>query len=213
MLLLSLPLLGGCKILSLVDDRKRRQQHIGGFAAEAYVEGIWTARALPYLQQSAVPISALFASINADFASAGKSYGHQTGEGSPWTFVAKGEGEVKEVQRQSREGRAEFNVSDANGLAVSMGVQIGPVVSGDLIRDALPFVTFDDFPDQIAFADVGHSLTEHALRAAGRTITNLTPGQRIQFLGVFALAAPKDPIVLTPVRLEETKTSTAGNSK
>ncbi|MDE2112457.1 MAG: DUF2291 domain-containing protein [Alphaproteobacteria bacterium] len=208
--LFALTILGGCKIVSTTDDTRRRNAHSKAFAAQRYVAEIWGSKARPYLEKRAVSLPILVQQIDENITRAGRAYGRQATQDGPWTFVAEGEGVVEDIQRQSREGRAIITVDIPRSPSISFAVQVGPVISGNAVRDALPFVTFDDFPDQIAFADVGHRLTEQALHDSVEQLSRLRIGEQVRFLGAFSIANAHEPIVMTPIALESTNAPSSG---
>lgn len=190
----ALCLLAGCKILPIDEARALRERSSGAFDAKTYVETIWGGRAQKALADGAVPIERLRAE---PIDQLGAAHGRRAGEGSPWTFVVSGEGQVERVDLGQPRGIVV--VQTAAGPAL---IQAGPVVSGTTIRDALPFVAFDGFPDQIAFAEVGTELTERAVTPLRKTLGALKPGDRIRFLGAARPAAGDAPLVITPVSIE-----------
>lgn len=192
-----LPAVSACKVVPIAADRAARERQAGSFDAERYVEAIWGAQAAPYWIKQAKPLGQLSAQIDQNLDAAGEIDGRKAGDGSPWTFVTQGEGRVVDVKTQARAGAVTI---DVGGKPVE--VLIGPVVSGSALRDSLPFVTFNDFSNQIAFAEVGRALTKRALRQARPVAERLKPGDRVRFQGVFQLGKAGDPVVVTPVRLE-----------
>lgn len=204
--LLGAGLLGGCKVLTIEEDRALRARRGGDFDAARYVDEIWAAKAVPALDQRAIPANKLVAAIDADLERAGAELGRRAGEGSAWTFVVSGTGVVSSVDAASRRGSAEVTLA-GTVPARTVRLQIGPVVSGTAIRDALPFVAFNDFADQLAFADVGRALTARALRTLRPGIAQLGSGQAIRFTGVVNVRAPGEPLVVTPVALSIGATS------
>ena len=81
-------------------------------------------------------------------------------------------------------------------------VQIGPVIIGSAIRDALPFVNFQDFTNQIDFADAGKALTALALAGIAPVAATIKDGSKIRFTGALSVTSKSDPIKVTPVALE-----------
>ncbi|WP_454713972.1 DUF2291 family protein [Caulobacter segnis] len=192
-----LPVVSACKVIPIAADRAARERQAGSFDATRYVDAVWDAQAAPYWDKQAKPLSALSKSIDLNLDAAGAADGRKAGDGSPWTFVTQGEGQVTAVKTNARAGAVTVTV---DGKPVE--VLVGPVVSGSALRDSLPFVTFNDFSNQIAFAEVGGALTKRALRDARPAAEGLKPGDRVRFQGVFQLGKADDPVVVTPVRLE-----------
>jgi predicted lipoprotein len=192
-----LPVVSACKVIPITADRAARERQAGSFDATRYVDAVWDAQAAPYWDKQARPLGQLTKSIDLNLDAAGAADGRKAGDGSPWTFVTHGEGQVVAVKTQARAGAVTIDVSGE-----PVDVLIGPVVSGSALRDSLPFVTFNDFSNQIAFAEVGGALTKRALRQARPAAEGLKPGDRVRFQGVFQLGKAGDPVIVTPVRLE-----------
>jgi predicted lipoprotein len=56
-------------------------------------------------------------------------------------------------------------VLDYHGKSL-VALQVGPVMRGTALRDAVGFIQFDQFANQLQFADVANQLNERALAAA-----------------------------------------------
>lgn len=197
-----LPILTACKVVPIAADRAARERMAGAFDAGRYVDAIWDAQAAPYWTKSADAFPDLVAAIDRDLDTVGAREGRRAGDGSPWTFVVQGQGVVTGVDATARAGRLTVAAPAAGGQARDVQIQIGPVVSGSTLRDSLPFVTFNDFSNQIAFAEVGGAMSRRAIAQARPVAQNLKVGDRVTFVGAFALSKAGDPILLTPVRLE-----------
>lgn len=196
-LIVLLPTVSACKVVPIAADRAARERQAGSFDAARYVEAVWDAQAAPYWNKHAQPLDQLSARIEQDLDAAGAAEGRRAGDGSPWTFVAQGDGRVVDIKSGARAGTVTVAVGDQR-----VEVQTGPVVSGAALRDSLPFVTFNDFSNQIAFAEVGGALTKRALRQTRPVAEGLKIGDRVRFQGVFQVAKAGDPVIVTPVRLE-----------
>ncbi|KQZ31245.1 DUF2291 family protein [Caulobacter sp. Root1472] len=200
--LVGLPVLAGCKVVPLAVDRAARERLAGAFDPGRYVDALWDAQAAPYWTKIAAPLPELAAAIDQDLDAAGARNGRRAGDGSPWTFVAKGRGVVAGIDTTARAGRVIVAMPAARGQARDVQIQVGPVVSGSTLRDSLPFVTFNDFSNQIAYAEVGGAMSRRAVVQARPVAQGLKVGDPVAFVGAFALSKADDPIVLTPVRLE-----------
>lgn len=198
--LLGVPLLSGCKVLTIQEDAALRARRAANFDAAHYVDEIWAKKAVPTIERRAVPADKLVRAIDTGLDRAGDDYGRRVGEGSAWTFVISGTGVVTAIDTTSRRGSADVALSGgAAGRVVRL--QIGPIVSGTAIRDALPFVSFNDFADQLAFADVGRALTKRSLDNLRPVLGRLRPGALIRFTGVANVRAPGEPLTVTPVAI------------
>lgn len=205
-LVAALPALSACKVVPIAADRAARERLAGAFDAGRYVDTVWEAQAGPHWAQSAVPFSELAAATDRDLDAAGANDGRRAGDGSPWTFVAKGEGVVTGIDTAARAGRVTVASPVVGGSPREVQIQVGPVVSGSTLRDSLPFVTFNDFANQIAYAEVGGAMSRRAVAQARPVADQLKVGDRVDFVGAFALSKAGDPILLTPVRLERAAT-------
>jgi predicted lipoprotein len=161
----------------------------GSFDATAFVESVWPTRVLEETAQSAVALDpATLARMRPARAPA---------------FV-RGTGVVLRVDTRSRVGLALVDLAPGDGRA-DVAVQVGPVLRGTVLRDALPFVRFGDFPNQLAFADVANALNARVLKSvlAGMTPASLD-GCRLTFRGAAKLDGTDDgrlpeivPVVLS----------------
>ncbi len=182
----------GCNVLPVEEVEALRARDRGEFDVAAYVAKVWPQRAVAEIRSRAVTVEALRTSPEA----LGSRFGNRAGDGSPWTFAVRGDGIVRSVDRESPRGRMAVDTS-----AGPVALQIGPVVSGSTIRDAMPSIVFNDFPDQISFAEVGMALTERSLIRLRTQISAVRPGDRIRFLGTASVSESDGPLTLTPVEM------------
>lgn len=197
---LTLFALSACKVMSIEEDRALRQLRSENFDAARYVNGQWDTAVVPELEKRAIEFARLHESTAKDIEVAGRRFGRQAGDGSPWTFVTEGRGTVTAINRKSLEGTVEIRVPTRGGAAEVL-LQTGPVIVDNSIRDALPFLAFNDFSGQIAFAEVGRALTLRALAETQDTLGGLEVGDRVEFLGTFNLIDGAERYRLTAVRL------------
>ena len=142
--------------------------------ASAYVESIWTSRVQPAITANAVALEFYREAV----AGGGATQG-------PAAVVA--EGVVLEVNTSSRVGIATIDLSPADGRADAT-VQIGPVVRGTSLRDALDFIRFTDFTNQIEFAAVASALNDRVLTdVLGDVDFGTLEGRRVRVVGVASL--------------------------
>jgi predicted lipoprotein len=70
------------------------------------------------------------------------------------------------------------------------------------LRDALPFICFNDFVNQLEFADVSKALHQRVMdEVISKTDLASAVGKTINFAGAFTLS-DISKIVITPVKLE-----------
>jgi predicted lipoprotein len=177
------------------DDGSRAE----AFDAAAHVESLWTEDLPPALEQ-AVDLRDLLPALAADPAAAGERWGRREGSG-PFHVIVKGSGRVLDVDASSRTGLATIEI-DVPGGVDRVRLQVGPVLRGTSIRDALPTVSFDQFVNQIQYADVANELNA---RVEQETLASLErealEGERVRFVGMITLGEERPPTV-APVRLE-----------
>ncbi len=193
-------LLTSCKVLTVQEDRALRARQSRDFDANAYVAGIWQGRVVVEVRQRAVPAAQLASGLGAGFDTIGAKYGRRAGEGSPWTFSVSGTATVTAVDTRSRRGFLGLRV-DGVPASTPIRLQIGPILSGTTVRDGLDFLAFNDFSDQLAYADVGRALNRHVQDLVRRREPLLKTGSRIRFVGTTSLMTPQDPWLITPVEL------------
>jgi len=190
----------GCKILPTPP-----KDGAGGapvFDPDKMAAEMWTSKVIPYLDGKAGPFAEVAALAKADPEAAGAKYGNPRKQSnSPWTYAVRLEGTIVGFNTQSRNGNIEVDV-DGDAKA-DLRVQIGPAIQGTAIRDTLDFVNFNDFTNQIEFAQFGKALNTHA----DKTVLSKLPrqdleGRRARVVGAYPLKAGADLPVVTPVEAD-----------
>jgi predicted lipoprotein len=118
-------------------------------------------------------------------------------EGIGQPVVVHGQGRVVDSNLRSRAGTATVELEGGARVVV----QVGPVLTGTAIRDALPVFGFDRFVNQLQHADVGNELNERVERVLQRLDRTTIRGAYLSFAGM----ARRDEgglVTITPVRLE-----------
>jgi predicted lipoprotein len=113
----------------------------------------------------------------------------------------KGSGVVTAIDRASRVGL--LRVQLAGDRAPEIAVQIGPVIRGTTLRDALSFVQFSDFTNQFDFAGAANALNEHVLRTVVEVANvDALQGRTIDFVGAASrTTAPGSRVEVVPVTI------------
>ena len=163
------------------------------FDAAAYIAKAWP-RVLDEAERTAVEIQAARSAAAA-----------QRGGGAPSSrrpVFVKVTGVVTAVDRRSRVGVAHMRAD--TGSPVLIAVQVGPVLRGTALRDAVPFLNFTDFANQSEFAAVSNALNDRVLRdvLGGLDVESL-PGRTITVIGAASFAGEGDdrPVDVVPVKL------------
>jgi len=194
---LFLLLLLGCKVATIRPIESEDESNTAvAFDAATYVEALW-ARDIPTAVEAAVPLDDLLPVIRTDLQGAEARWGQR--EDGPTPLIVEGSGRVVEVDTSSRSGLAEVEV-DVPGGTERVRLQIGPVLRGTSIRDALPTVSFDQFVNQIQYAEVAGALNARVERDLASLEREALPGRQVRFVGATELGEP--PLTITPLRLE-----------
>ncbi|RUX78117.1 DUF2291 family protein [Mesorhizobium sp. M7A.F.Ca.US.006.04.2.1] len=191
--------LTGCKILPTKSDDGN---NAATFNPDQMVEEIWAAKVVPYLQQKAGAFAQVHTLATTDPAAAGAKYGNANKQAnSPWTFAVRLEGKIIAANTQSRAATVDVDV-DGDGKADAR-VQIGPAVRGTALRDSLDFIQFNDFTNQIDFAQFGKAFNAYA----DKTVLSELPrealeGRSAKVLGAYTLGSGQDLPLVTPAEAE-----------
>jgi predicted lipoprotein len=150
------------------------------FDAVALVDSAWPSEVLPALA-AARDVSEI-----------------ATGSG-PGPFVVRGRGRVVDVDDRSRSGTARVEL-DGGGRSI-VALQVGPVITGTAIRDALPAFAFDKFVNQIQHADAGNELNARVEQGVLQGLDRRRlRGRHVSFAGM--ASREEGALTITPVRLE-----------
>ncbi|WP_432989510.1 DUF2291 family protein [Dactylosporangium sp. CA-233914] len=172
------------------------------FDAKVYVDGIWASKIVPTVHEHAVDITTVAAAVAQDVNAAGKQYGHQAGTGSPYAFLVKGSGTVAKVDTSAPTGPVTVEIARDGGQPLTLYVATGPVIAGTAIRDGVGFISFGDFTNQIAYADVANQINNRVKTDVVAKVdrAGLT-GKTITFYGAFSALAPGQ-IMVVPTELQ-----------
>ena len=191
--------LGTVRKLDPVTGKAIIEEEHQAFDARTFVAKSWDARVLPAVQQRAVPLGELQRTLASDRAAAISRYGGTSGTGRA-SFLVSGTARVLDVDTTSRSGVAKLDLEPYDGSA-DAELQIGPVFRGTALRDALPFIRFDDFTNQMEYASVSRVLHERIADSVLARVDRTTLGGRvIRFSGAFTEGVGT-PLV-TPVILQ-----------
>lgn len=192
-------MLHACEIREIDPQTGRAilEEHTARFSAEEFVDEKWDDQVIPTVRLIATDLHYLLALFKTD-PEAAAHYGHREGS-RPFSYLVNGMAEVAEVDTSSRVGI--IRLGGFEDFDLSVNILIGPVISGTALRDALPFITFGQFINQLEFADVSREMHSHLQRTvlAGLDIEQ-AEGRRIQFYGAFTHTG--NQINITPVILD-----------
>jgi predicted lipoprotein len=149
------------------------------FDAASYVESSWP-RVLAEADQTARDAATVLLTSAPGSGAADASPAQQS-------FFVRGTGVVSRAELESRAGQALVRI-DHPGPPVTVAIQVGPVLRGTALRDAVSFIRFTDFANQSDFAAVATALNERVLSTVlGPIDRQALSGRRVSFVGAATL--------------------------
>jgi predicted lipoprotein len=171
------------------------------FDAVQYAEERYDSEVVPNIQENAVPITELLPQIIDDPEAAGEQFGHRSGASSPYAYPTSGEGVAGAVDGTLLPLTIEGLPDD-----VQVMLQIGPAINGTALRDATGLVDFNDFLNQIEYANAATELNN---KVKSDVLADFdaaaAKGKTVRFVGAFAYGSNPAVIQITPVELEVTQ--------
>ncbi len=173
----------------------------GVFDPDKMVASIWSAKVIPYFEKKAGPFVQVRDLTAKSLDEAGAKFGYRAkSEDAPWTLVVKFDGVIVAADTESRASTISVNAS-GQGKADAI-VQIGPAIRGTAIRDALDFVSFNDFTNQIDFARYGKAFNTYVNHATLEKLPrDALVGRKVTVLGAYPLVSPAETPLVTPVEI------------
>ncbi|MEU4236059.1 DUF2291 domain-containing protein [Actinoplanes sp. NPDC026619] len=168
----------------------------GATDPKTYVATNWTSKIVPAVHDKAADVTTVAAAIAKDPEAAGKQFGHQSGTGSPYAFMVKGTGTVTEIDKSVPTGPMTVQVGE-----LKLTIATGPVIAGTAVRDAVGFISFGDFTNQIDYAAVANQINSQVKTDVIAKVDLATiKGKKVDFYGAFANLSP-GTIFLVPTEL------------
>ena len=202
--------LSACRLWTVVPLRQDVSKEQGikvyfendNFNADKYVNNIWESKVMLYFEKKATAADRLWADFRKDSDAAGQKYGIRASEeGSPWNFIMKGTGKIIAVNTTSRAGTVELDLPPYDNQKDFI-IQIGPVIKGSSIRDSLDFISFDDFENQIVFAQLSNTFNKRIYdRLLSKTDFTKLKDREVDFTGAFTADGSGD-VLVTPVLIK-----------
>ena len=197
-------LLSACTIVPLEEIEAQLESE--AFDPEAYVDGVWESAVQPAIIENAQDLATVLTAIEADLESGGDEYGSFVG--GAYQFMIKGEGTVREVLTESRNGTAVVDLAGYDGPATVI-VQVGPLIRGNAVRDATGLVPFGNFKDQTEFGQVSREMNKRiAADVLGDLDLENLQGKTVSFDGAFSISTTNQTnidlseITIAPVTFE-----------
>lgn len=152
-------------------------------------------KVVPAIQKKAVDIVTLRKAIAADADAAGQKYGARDGTGS-YSFAVSLTGTAGKPES----GLLGVKVPGMDDTRVS--VQIGPAVNGTALRDAVGFIKFGQFVNQVDYADAGTALNN---QVKAKVLASLDPdsldGKKVTVVGAMTPLSA-DVLTVTPISVQ-----------
>jgi len=194
--------LPGCKIIKTpTAEEKAAATAKSAFDPNAKVEAIWQPEVVPYYEKRAGGLKDVVALAASSPDQAGEKYGNPHKQASsPWTYAVKFSGKVIAADTASRAATLDVD-ADGDGKADAK-VQIGPAIRGTALRDTLDFVNFNEFKNQIEWAQFGKAFNEKANSAFLSAVPREDlAGKTVTVIGAFPLPKSGELPLVTPSEL------------
>ncbi|MBV9231458.1 MAG: DUF2291 domain-containing protein, partial [Chloroflexi bacterium] len=159
---------------------------------------IWASKVVPTVLNKSVDIGTVLTALGRDSGSAQKQYATQSSDGL-YNFMVKGQGKIIAVNTSSRNGTLRVQLPAYNGQSTIL-LQIGPVMLGTALRDSVGFISFNQFTNQVQYAQVADALNAHAVQNLQGTDFATLRGKMITFYGAFTFVDLQQ-ITITPVKI------------
>ena len=170
-----------------------------GFDPVSYVEEIWHSKIIPTISNDSEEITFMLDELFSNKELAEEKYGHRSGTGS-YSFMVNGKAEIIGLNKESRVGTIELKLS--KDYDAKIFITIGPVIKKDSIRDAVKFIKFNDFVNQLDFAGVSRIIKTRVMNEIiGPLNLNNIVGKKISFEGAITFDR-NDKIFITPTMLD-----------
>jgi len=201
-LLPALLLITSCKLWTIrpIESKERKPATASPqFNAETYVDSIWQSKVVPTMLEKAADLTAVLSALDADVEAA-KTQFNSSAAGGTAHFIVKGAGRVSRVESRSQNRTLTVTLPNYNG-GTEVAIQIGPAFRGTALRDAVGFIQFNQFVNQLQFADVGNRLNDRVTTSVVKDFDPATAqGKLISFCGAFTFT-DRARIMITPVKL------------
>jgi predicted lipoprotein len=200
--------LTACKIERKAEaDQKSGASAAGSFEntsfdPKAEVAALWDSQLIPALDKMAVDYPALKTAMQSNLDQAGTQHGYrEKGDSGPWNMAVRVAGKVVAAETELSAGTADIDV-DGDGQA-DVQVQVGPVIRGTAIRDAMPFISFTNYANQIDFAQLANAFNDHAFEGALKDVDrSKLIGQQVELRGVFTADGSDEMPVITVIEFK-----------
>jgi predicted lipoprotein len=205
-LLLAAVALTSCRFIATADvpalTNKAEARGAAPFDPDKSVASMWAVKVVPYFEKKAGPFVEVRGLAATSPDAAGAKFGYRAKyEGTPWTLMVRIDGVVVAENTESRAATIDVDVV-GQGKPGAV-VQIGPAIRGTAIRDALDFVSFNDFTNQIDFAQFGKAFNTYVYHEALEKLPrDSLVGRKVSVLGAYPFVSATDTPLVTPVEIK-----------
>ena len=204
-ILVCLLVAGSCTVVKHDQQSESEENEIsiyfdnGEFDAKLYVESVWEEAVIPRIEKEAVEAEVLFNTLNSDPSTAIEKYGYRIEITAPYNFMVKGTATITQANVKSAAATVSIDTNGPDGNPIE--IQIGPVLKGTAVRDSMDFIKFEDFTNQLEFANISREMNNRikATILASLKRENLV-GAKIRYIGAFQWVEGKG-VLITPVDL------------
>jgi len=170
------------------------------FSAKAYVDRIWSKKVVPAALHDSVPLPTFLAALGRNKSAALTRFGHKV-DGT-YNILVRFTGRVSRIDASSPMGTITVDVADG-ARTIPVKVSIGPVILGTALRDAMKFISFQSFLNQVQYGDVADELNNHVIaNVTGSLQLPQIRGRRIAVFGAYTYDdTNSQTIAVTPVIL------------
>ncbi len=196
---------GSCTVVKHDQQAESEEDEIsiyfdnGEFDAKLYVESVWEEAVIPRIEKEAVEAEVLFNTLNSDPSTAIEKYGYRIEITAPYNFMVRGTAIITQANVKSAAATVSIDTNGPDGNPVE--IQIGPVLKGTAVRDSMDFIKFEDFTNQLEFANISREMNN---RIKATILASLNReelvGAKIRYLGAFQWVEGKG-VLITPVDL------------
>jgi predicted lipoprotein len=169
-----------------IADAKSLAAVAGGgtaFDRVAYVDGIWHSRVVPTVEQKSLDINTLVSALEKNPGEASREYGNDVG--GAYNFLVRFSGTVTAVDTKSLTGSLTVSAPFQGG-ALAIKVLIGPIILGTALRDALGFITFEQFTNQMQYGAVSDELNTRVMKnVVSQMDLGTIAGKKVSIDGAF----------------------------
>jgi predicted lipoprotein len=150
------------------------------------------------IERTAVDVPQLLEALQENEEDANERFGQQAGTG-PYSFPVRGTG----VAGTAEGGKLPVEI-DGVDEEFTIQIQVGPVLTGTALRDAVAIIDFDQFLNQMDYAAAARALNDEVKeQVLAQLDAEDLAGSEISFVGAFT-RDPGTTVTITPVALEAT---------